>query len=127
MVVFICNTERIRIKLIEYIDGGADQVELAPAYFVGMEAAGGWIIACAFPAILFKVVIAKRDCIFPRQSLRQLQQPDPFAEHTDILQVQHSALIQNRQDPLGEFFPFFFRNRWIPKVIQIRAHVFAPF
>ena len=127
MVVLICNAEGIRVKFIEYIDGGADQVELPPAYFVGMEPAGDRLIACALPAILFKVVIAKRDDIFPRQSLRRLQQPDPFAEQTDILQVQHSALIQNRQDPLGEFFLFFFRNRWIPKVIQIRAHMFAPF
>lgn len=59
MVVPVRHAEGVRIELVEDIHGGADQVKLPPAYFVGVEAAGAGPIAGGLPDVVLEVVVAE--------------------------------------------------------------------
>ena len=122
MVIPVRRAERVRIELVEHIHGGADQVKLPPAHFVGVKAAGVGVIAGSLPDVVLEVVVAEGQRLLTRLNLERFHQPDFLAEHADLFQVHHAALIQDCQDPPGEFFPFVLRDGPVAIVAQIFAH-----
>ena len=109
------------------IHGGTDEIKLPPAHFVGVEAASVGPVAAGLPDVIFEVVVAKSDRLSAWLDLERFHQPDFLAEHADLFQVHHAALIQDRQDPSGELFSFVLWDGPVPEVTKICAHVQSPF
>ena len=114
----------IRAAFLQDISGGHDPAEMLPADLITENAA--LVYSGVLPAVILIIIIAKpKEAILVR--LREIQKAVLFAEHLHPFPAHHSALPEQTEHALLEFFLLVFRDMRLTDAVQKCSHICSPF